>query len=324
MDEPGIPDLQAIHDRAQGWEAQWWVLWQHLEAHIMGSILSGPMNDPDACRVRPRFRGLLRDTFSALDFISEILLDRERRARAGTLLQEELLQLEITEVVQRLASASWLRKRAITFSALRDTGGVGGLPAEARSIRSRDAGEDHALLDTLAAPDAHDPHACEPLQYTRALLRGCRVLRLEIDAGEPLGALQETASAQCWPRLDEEQENHPWISSWLSEHLAGGLAALARQHEESAERLHGDHDRCVEELVNHPGMAINTRQEVRRRQYRAIIRLLLEPLDATQLMALFDLPSVNAADKRNSKYRAARKHLLPDLHAEFDLVEERG
>ena len=324
MGSPGSPNLKVIHDRDQGWEDQWWLLWQHLEAHILSSILSGPLNDPDACRLRPRFRGLLRDAFSALDFVSEILVDRQRRAQAGTLLDEEMAQLEIQEVVHRLASASWLRKRAITYSALRDTGGVGGLADKSRSVQSLDNGEEHALVDTLRAPESNPYADSEQLEITRALLRGMRVLRLDIASGQPLASIEETASVQCWPRLDPAYENHPWIASWLQEHMTGGVDGLDREHEDSLRRLQAEHEKCVDELIDHPGMTANTREEVRRRQYKALLRMLLEPLDAGQLMGLLGLPSVNAADKRNSKYRAARTRLLPELFAEFDHLEGRG
>ena len=322
MDTLGQPDLKAIHARAEGWLEHWWDLWQCLEEHILSTIMLGPRNDPDACRLRPRFFGLLRDSFTAIEFVSEILMDRQRRAHAGTLLNDELVAMEVHEVVQRLASASWLRKRALSFAALRDTGGVGGLPSDVRSVGSLDAGEDFSLQDSIPAPGVVDDIRVESLDQTRALLEGVRLLRLDIQDTKPLTAIQETAAMQCWPRLDPNASVFSWISSSLGTRVVGGIAELDLSHAQARSRLQDEHDRCVTELIDHPGMAANTREEVRRRQYKAIVRLLLEPLDAAQLQTLLGLPSFNAADKRNSNYRRARAQLFPALYAEYLEVEE--
>ena len=87
-------------------------------------------------------------------------------------------------------------------------------------------------------------------------------------------------------------------------------------------RTGADHDRCVQELIDHPGMTHRIREDVVRRQYKSIMRMLFEPLDAEQLQELLGLPSVNAADKRNSKYRAARPALFPELYAEYLALEK--
>lgn len=321
MEASGQPDLKAIHARAEGWLEHWWALWQRLEEHILNAILSGPHNDPGACRIRPRFAGLLRDQFTAIEFVSEILMDRQRRAEEGTLLNDELAELDVDEVLARLASASWLRKRALSFAALRDTGGVGGLPGDAKTLGSLDAGDEFTLRDSISAPESANDALIASLELTRALLEGKRLLRLEIESEKPLAAIEETAALQCWPRLDPNSENLPWIESSLAKRILGGMAALEDSHAESQKRLIDEHARCVTEQIDHPGMAANTREEVRRRQYKVVVRVLLEPLDAAQLQSLLGLPSINAADKRNSNYRGARSRLFPALFAEYLQVE---
>ena len=153
-------------------------------------------------------------------------------------------------------------------------------------------------------------------------MEGKKLLCLEVESDKPLAAIEETAALQTWPRLDPQSANHPWITSSLAKRILGGILELENSHAESRTRLQGEHERCVTELIEHPGMAANTREEVRRRQYKSIVRLLLEPLDAAQLRALLDLPSENAADKRNSNYRGARSRLFPALFAEYLQVEE--
>ena len=48
-------------------------------------------------------------------------------------------------------------------------------------------------------------------------------------------------------------------------------------------------------------------------QFRA--RLVIQPLDGSEMTRLFGLPSVNAGEQRISNYRKALAKLLPDLAA---------
>ncbi len=313
-------NLQLIAERGDDWEAQWWALWSVLEEHLHRAILSGPANDPGSCRVRPIFKGILRDSFSAIEFIGHILDHHHRRAESGTLLSEEHCLFRCEDLLPRIASVSWLRLRALDFSALRDAGGVGGLPDSLKGTVSLDAGEEFTMHERLESEEA-SVATSDDLVRTKTIFAGGRMFELPLDDGVPLAAVEETASIQVWPRLLETAVAYAWISSSLGKKISGGTNSLDHAHEEARVRVKADHDRCVQELLDHPGMSHRVREDVLRRQYKSIMRMVFEPLDAEQLQVLLQLPSVNAADKRNSKYRAARPTLFPDLYAEFSGLE---
>ena len=314
-------DLQLIADRGDNWESQWWSLWSVLEAHVHASVLSGPENDPGACRVRPLFKGILRDSFSAIEFIGHILDHHHRRAESGTLLSEEHCELSVRDLMPRIASVSWLRLRALDFSALRDAGGVGGLPDALKGTVSLDAGDDFSMHDRIEEDSTSHPRPSELIHAT-SVFSGDSGFELPVEPGVPLAAVEETAAIQVWPRLLQTARAYAWISTFLDVKIAGGNDALGIAHDSAQARVAADHDRCVQELIDHPGMTHRIREDVLRRQYKSIMRMIFEPLDAEQLQQLLGLPSVNAADKRNSKYRAARSALFPDLYAEFLALEK--
>ena len=314
-------NLQCIAERGDDWESQWWGLWCVLESHLHAAVLSGPANSPESCNVRPLFKGILRDSFSAIEFIGHILDHHHRRAESGTLLSEEHCQLSVQDLMPRIASVSWLRLRALDFSALRDAGGVSGLPDALKGTVSLDADDDFSMHERIEEESNFKgrPHG---LDYVTSVFSGDKGFELPLEPGVPLAAVEETAAIQVWPKLIQTARAYAWISSYLSSNLIGGTDALALAHERAQLRVTADHDRCVQELIDHPGMTHRIREDVVRRQYKSIMRMLFEPLDAEQLQELLGLPSVNAADKRNSKYRAARPALFPELYAEYLALEK--
>jgi hypothetical protein len=315
-----LPDLKRIADRADGWRDEWWLLWVALEGRIRGIVLLGPPNDPTLWSVQPGFRSLLHDPATAEEFISDVLASQLSKAEAGTLLPDALAALALDAVLPQLASTGWLRKRALTFAQRRGTTGVTGMAKDKRAVARLDDGESFTLAQTLVAPEERSAAT----NLISRLFAGEACLDIAIDSPESLTAIEETGASQTMPKLDPEGGNTTAVRHALEERIDGGIAALESEHSRGQAALTAEHERLVQEGIDHPGMEAQTCHENRRRQTKALARSLFEPLEAQQLQTLFGLPSLNAADKRNSNYRAARGRLFPALFEEFEALEVRG
>ena len=199
--------------------------------------------------------------------------------------------------------------------------GVTGLPEEGVLVDSIDVGEDGETIDVVdqhgPGPDARN----EPLELVRRLSDGQPVLELELPDGGRIGAVEETAVVQTWPRLDPDLQVHVEIKAEIQGRLQGGEDALMAAHASAHARLEADRKRHRRNIHDHPNMGVGAREEIDRKLLKVDMRMFFEPLDGEGLQKLLGLTSLNAADRRNTNYRAARERLFPRLYAEFQAME---
>ena len=284
-------------------------------------ILSGPVNDPLACKVRSSFRGLLHDASSAHDFIMDRLLGMRKRAAAGTLIREEHLELPLDELLGRLAARKLLRLRAIDFAAQMQTAGIVALPGDGPMVGTLDIGEDGQTIDVPDdGADVAGRSAVTPV-LIRQLTDGQPVLEIDLPDDTRITAVVETATIQTWPRLVPDLPIHLRLKAEVEGRLRGGCDALMAAHSDALTRLDSDRRRLSGEIIDHPGMAAQTREDIHRKLLKIEIRKHFEPLDGEGLQALLGLASINAGDQRNTKYRKALRQLFPGLYAEFEALE---
>lgn len=319
-DTPHI-DLLCLANRSDGWLDAWWKLWVLLEARMREIVLDGPANDPVLCTVRPKFRGVLGDTTTAEDFISDALEKQSARAKQGTLLNDEHLASDLETVVRLLVSQRWILNRARTYALRMSAVGVGGMSRVSGTIERLDAGEETTLGSSVAAKSMAEAHSVVMMEQ---LDRGVPCLRLALRSTEQLTSVEETAASQAHPLLSEEEASTHVARSALEGRIDGGVEALRLALEKAQGSLRNFESRLVQEGLDQPGMEQRAQEELARRLTKLRARRILEPLEASQLKALFGLPSLNAAEKRNSKYRRAIGELFPDLFAEFLVITEQA
>ena len=125
------------------------VFWMAIDAWIRDLLLVGPENDTAACRVKPRFRSLLPDPHAALDFAAELTMERVKQWSNGRFDDEGLERLDRAAGLSRIASASFVRLRALSALRHRTGAGLVGLPAEAASAWSLDGSDDADFAGSL-------------------------------------------------------------------------------------------------------------------------------------------------------------------------------
>ncbi|MEE2972508.1 MAG: hypothetical protein VX672_05235, partial [Planctomycetota bacterium] len=174
--------------------------WCLLETRVRGLLLQGPANDPDACRVRPRFQGILPDVHAAEDFASEFLGGLLRRFDEGCFHLEELRGTTPAEGLGRIAAGSLVRMRAITFARHLAGAGVTERPAESGGVGSLDAGEDGGRAASLSAPEVGEDSTPRLLA---AAAEDRPVIRLDL-RHVSAAAIVATAGLQLHPLLDPQ------------------------------------------------------------------------------------------------------------------------
>lgn len=293
--------------------------WCLLEERLRTMLLEGPANDVAGSRVRGRFAGILRDPHAAEDFLSDLLVDLVRRFDEGFYHREEFRHLDAIEGLGRIASISFVRKRAITFLRRGAAGGVVGLPREAGGARSLDVGEDGGLGAGLIASEGFtvDEESVEGLELVKKVREGEAVLQLDLDR-VGAGAVVATAGLELKPILRPESPTHPQICAAVDAALRSDLepspdAALEEAHSSSRRILKSEIERAVDQIVAHPGMEAATIERWERRITQARARLMIQPLDGRTLADLCGLPSTNAGEQRISNYRKSLHLLLPVL-----------
>ena len=297
------------------------LFWCVLEARVRGVVLSGPANDPLACRVRPRFLGLLPDPHAAEDFTSDFLAVLLRKFDEGCFQTEDFRDVSAGEGLGRIASLSLIKNRVITFSRRLFAGGVTGLPGDAPGVSSLDAGEDGGRAGSIPAFETtrdSDPSGRTSAEAVcLAAIEGEAVLVLDLSQVNAR-AVVATAGLQLHPRLDPVGADREIVTAAVDAALAAGRTIegdVEPAHQAAATNLERDIEEAIEERLSHPGMEPRTvdRWERRVMQFRA--RLVIQPLDGSEMTRLFGLPSVNAGEQRISNYRKALAKLLPDLAA---------
>lgn len=283
-----------------------------LEAWIRERVLEGPAADPGRCRLRPRFR-MLRDVHGGFEFISEILLEREMQRQAGNLGDRDWLAMTPEAGLAHLASASWLRFRALSFMGRESAAGFVGMPEENRSVTSLDGDADGGPGDRIGTETASGTTALPVLEVLARLSDGRPVLVLEID--DLSSAVVATAGLQTLPRLDPDGATTTSVRETVETSLAETMDRVGEAHEEGrrqhVERLEDIRRR----LRDHPGMTIRTREDLERQLVQTEAARLFWPLIGSEVSRLLGLPSVNAGEQRNTKYRRALPKLLPRLAA---------
>lgn len=297
------------------------LFWCVLEGRVRGVVLAGPANDPLACRVRPRFRGLLPDTHAAEDFISDFLAGLLRKFDEGCFQGEEFRGVGMGEGLGRIASVSLIKNRVITFSRRLFAGGVTGLPGDAPGVFSLDAGEDGGRAGSIPAlqtrEGGEDSGLTRAESVCLAAIGGEAVLVLDLSQVNAR-AIVATAGLQLHPRLDPGGVDREVVTAAVDAALASGRTIegdVEPAHQVAATGLEQEIEAAIEERLAHPGMEPRTvdRWERRVMQFRA--RLVIQPLDGSEMTRLFGLPSVNAGEQRISNYRKALVKLLPDMAA---------
>ena len=181
------------------------------------------------------------------------------------------------------------------------------------SISIGEEGEDLDLIDESSSDASHE----RPPGLVDQLMEGHQVLELEIGEGERIGAVEETAGIQTFPRLVPDLPVHVRLTNEIEGKLKGGLEGLAASHQAAEIRLQKDRARLERNILEHPGMAPATLADYQRKGIKVMNRMLFEPLDGEGLQELLGLSSVNAGDQRNTKYRRQRERLFPKLYAEM-------
>lgn len=290
-----------------------------LAAWVRGRIIDGPSSDASRCRLHRRF-GMLRDVHTASDFISEILVERELQRQAGNLVDPAYRDLDREVGLAQIASTWWLRRRALTFVGQEAAAGMVGMPERNRDVASLDAGEDGGLgrgvadprADVRPSPSEGDRSGDDGLDLLRRLADGRPVLVLDLEAVSS-AATRSTAGVQTWPLLDPEGASHAQVREIVESAMSEPWAALESAHETAR----ASHLARIETLrtrrFEHPNMTLRTVHELDRQIIDAESSRLFWPLIGSVLARLLGLPSVNAGEQRNTKYRKAIARLLPQI-----------
>lgn len=288
-----VDELNRIRDRTDGWEEVWIRLWAELYHRLQDWVLTGPANEPLARRVNKKHFAVLRDPFTAEEFISYFLESLRRRAERGTLLAgfDPESGHDVCSYLIRVAPG---RATSYIASLNRWESSSDGSQNEGSVARQRS----HPDLDRCFAEIDHPP-------------------------GQQPDVMVRQASMQVHPRLDREVPN--W--STLQDHLAKtlqteghdtGLDHLASAHTEADDRLSARIDAIRLSTGGPKGSSENERQLDRWRADRMIA-----PLDGNAVSKLLAVSPV-AARKQISRYRERRSllRLFPRLRALVEQVDE--
>lgn len=186
-----------------------------------------------------------------------------------------------------------------------------GLPEGSRGPGSFDAGSEGGWGATIEdRRDAGSTASPSRYQLLHRLLDHEPVLHLEIRGTRPT-AIEMTAALHTWLLLAEDSADRPVFLGRLEEGVSGGLAALETAIRAGWDEVQRELVACDDEVAGHPGMGWKRLDEIDRRRTELRARWIFEPLSSECVRDLLGLPSLNAGEKRNSNYRAARAALFP-------------
>ncbi len=295
------------------------MFWMAIDAWIRDLLLVGPENDTSACRVKPRFRSLLPDPHAALDFAAELTMERVKQWSSGRFDDEGLHDLDRTQGLSRIASASFVRLRALSALRHRNGAGLVGLPAEAAPAWSLDAADDADFAGSLEGDVAAPGSSSSLVRLLAGLESGAPVLRLHA-ASTRVGAILVTAAMQLLPRLVPDEPSNVLAIEAMERDLAGSIDLVDLAQQDAAMLLGDLVESLQRELFEHPGMEPAAVAKIERRIVRVRADLVVQPLSGRTVAVLLGLASTNAGEQRNSKYRARLVELLPELAALADLL----
>lgn len=302
-----------------------WAFRFAIEQRVWRVVLAGQQNDPGSARVRRSFGHLFRDPHAAEDFIAEFTDQVDRSRRHGRFQEDSLRSLSRNAALSQIAAKSLIRKRAISSVRKFARGGITGLPDEAGGPVSYDASDHGGWGGQIPSPTGSSSAISDSgSELLRRLQDGEAILELSIKT-ERLASLEETAALQTWVLLNPKQSAYEPIRLMINEKVVGGIDALLEAHSVGREEITAALAACVSEIEAHPSMELKRLNGIDRRRARLEGRRLFDPLSAQAIRALLSLPSLNAGEKRNSKYRAGISnlfHQFDDLLRELDLRDE--
>ena len=296
-----------------------------VEQRVWKVVLSGQQNDPGSAHVRKSFGHLFRDPHAAEDFIAEFTDQVDRSRRNGRFQEDSLRLLSRKAALSQIAAKSLIRKRAISSVRKFARGGITGLPDEAGGPVSYDASDNGGWGGQLpGATGSGSTISDSGSELLCRLQNGEAILELSIKT-ERLTSLEETAALQTWVLLNPKQSAYESIRLMIMEKVVGGIDALLDAHSVGREEITVALAACVSEIEDHPAMELKRLNGIDRRRARLEGRRLFDPLSAKAIRDLLSLPSLNAGEKRNSKYRAGISGLFHQFDGplrELDLHDE--
>ena len=307
-------------ERSEEARARFWMV---IDAWIRDLLLVGPENDTSACRVKPRFRSLLPDPHAALDFAAELTIERVKQWSSGRFDDEGLEGLDRLAGLSRIASASFVRLRALSSLRHRNGAGLVGLPADAAPAWSLDGADDVDFAGSLEDEVSAPAPSSNLVHLLASLESGAPVLRLHA-ASTRIGAILVTAAMQLLPRLVPDEPSNVLAIEAMERDLAGPIDSVDLAQQDAATLLADLVESLQRELFEHPGMEPAAVAKIERRIVRARADLVVQPLSGRTIAGLLGLASANAGEQRNSKYRARLADLLPELAALTGLLEPGG
>lgn len=313
--------------RGQEDEEAVWAFRFAVERRVWNVVLSGRQNDPDSAKVRGPFRNLFRDPHAAEDFIAEFVEQIDRSRAKGRYRDDSFLPLTQADALKQIAAKGLILKRAISSVRKFSRGGITGLPDDAGNPVSYDGGLDGGWGDQVgASPATEEGIPDSGMALILRLQRGEPVLDLQIK-GDRLAAVEETAALQTWVLLDQGRPSFGAIRVMVEGKIVGGIPALLKAHADGQREIDDGLADCVTEIEDHPAMELKRLDGIDRRRARLEARRIFEPLSASSIRDLLALPSLNAGEKRNSKYRSGVAGLFPQfdelLHA-MELMDDDG
>ena len=302
-------DIETLRDRADGWESVWGRLWEALDLRLHEMLFFGAPNDPSSWKLKSRFN-ILREEFTAQDFISDLLLDFSRRAEQGTLLAS--FEGVPDQLLPFLAAPDFVGRRALSHFAKARQAGIINLPSDheaSPSIHHLD-GDGFDLVDGGGSSQVDDP-----LRWP---------LRIEFQAGGSIGATIRMAAIQCWPRLATDQSGLDQLESDLRSRLSVAdatdpIIALKEVHGSARTRLIRQLRSIEDQIIDSPGMHDPRRDALDTQRIKIQVDLLLVPLDREALQGLMSL-SDDAVFQQIRRYRRNFSELFPDLEERLDAI----
>lgn len=132
----------------------------------------------------------------------------------------------------------------------------------------------------------------------------------------------QTAGAQTWSNLDNQWSHTPPFQAAILGHVEMTHESFASFIADIETPLKDAIRSRAGELDKKAGMASQTRRKHERRISKMLEKLLLYPVNASELQRAFNLPSVDAAAQRISRYRMDLRELVHLFNdgKEFDIL----
>lgn len=329
--------IARIRGRSPGWEADWALLFEALYRRLEKKKMRGSL----FC-----FGVRWRDRHDIDDFVGHMLAAYGQRAQSGELLVGYRPETG-TNVLTFLASASLLRKRALTFLARQTSDrfvaeqlkqgrrrwdGNTGRGAAVAGERQADGVQERAreFPGHLGNARSPSPESLELAKMRDALRQSLSRLRLAVPGKHKIARQVEQAGLQLYPRLDWSAPDMDRLRGHLERVLVDPapewpdrFAMLGHFHNLARQRLRADVDDIAQQRLRHGnGAASIAGGELGKRQVALTAEMVFMPLSAKDLQELLGIPVSNAEQLR-SRYRRKLPELLPELWESARYIFER-